>query len=160
VRRPSDDLAGLETGEGTVVGRDARSESVKWSLPKSAGGAKIDSNSPRTEDHLVRRRPAVRVRPWAPSLFQCEAADDKVEWRFSATQLGTIIHSKVGDMLVTVARTSNRTPAFWRRPSRRNIREDHTQQSSCSHLPNALHEALICFVQVAKMKGPGVRALK
>jgi hypothetical protein len=36
---------------------------------------------------LVRRRPAVRVRPWAPSLFQCEAADDKVEWGISATQL-------------------------------------------------------------------------
>ena len=59
----------------------------KWSGLKNSYTAKINSNSPGSADYLVRRRPAVRVRPWAPFLFQCEAADDKVEWRFSTTQL-------------------------------------------------------------------------
>jgi hypothetical protein len=40
------------------------------------------------------------------------------------------------------------------------FREDHTQQPSCSHLPNASHDALICFVQVARMKGAGGPRLK
>jgi hypothetical protein len=41
---------------------------VKWSSLKSARGAKIRSNSPGIDDQLVRKRPAVRVRPWAPIL--------------------------------------------------------------------------------------------
>src|ERR1700693_5880586 len=35
--------------------------------PKAACGPKINSNSPGTKDHLVRKRSPVRIRAWAPS---------------------------------------------------------------------------------------------
>src|ERR1700674_5237636 len=38
----------------------------KWSGPKNWHKAKIGSNSPGSADYLVRKRPPVRIRAWAP----------------------------------------------------------------------------------------------
>jgi hypothetical protein len=64
VRSAGRDLARsiVSWAECTFIGECARR--VKWSSPKSACSAKISPNSPGTEDHLVRKRSPVRVRPW------------------------------------------------------------------------------------------------
>src|ERR1700730_17729460 len=46
---------------------------------------------------------------------------------------------RIGERSTAADRHETRVAVFW---------EDHAQQPSCSHLPNALHDALICFVQV------------
>jgi hypothetical protein len=56
-----------EARSALVVGSGPHSSLGKWSPPKVARRAKISSNSPGSEDYLVRKRSPVRIRAWAPS---------------------------------------------------------------------------------------------